>query len=88
MQSLQKILMLALLSTVPSFSMADNVVKEEIVSFDACLKIIAVTSEQIGLQPLFTVDEAQSKTAEFGAPDGTVVIACDGKAKKVTVSIK
>jgi hypothetical protein len=87
-QLLQKILMLSFLSMVPTFSMADKVVKEETASFEACLRIIAVTSEQVGLQPLLTVDEEQFKIAEFGAPDGTVVIACDGKAKKVTVSVK
>ena len=84
----QKVLTLTVLSILPSFAMAETVVKEETVSFDACLKIISVTSDQIGLEPLLTVDEEQSQTAEFRAPDGTVVIACDGQAKKVTVSIK
>ena len=84
----QKVLTLTVLSIFPSFAMAETVVKEETVSFEACLKIISVTSDQIGLEPLLTVDEEQSQTAEFRAPDGTVVIACDGQAKKVTVSIK
>lgn len=88
MQVFQKVLMLTVLSILPSFAMAETVVKEETVSFEACLEIISVTSDQIGLEPLLTVDEAQSQTAEFKAPDGTVVIKCDGKAKKVTVSIK
>ena len=88
MHFLQKVLKLTVLSTLPSFAIAETVVKEETVSFDACLKIISVTSDQIGLEPLLTVDEEQSQTAEFRAPDGTVVIACDGQAKKVTVSIK
>jgi len=84
----QKVLTLTVLSILPSFAMAETVVKEETVSFEACLKIISVTSDQIGLEPLLTVDEEQSQTAEFRAPDGTVVIACDGQAKKVVVSIK
>ena len=84
----QKVLTLTVISTLPSFAVAETVVKEETVSFEACLKIISVTSDQIGLEPLLTVDEEQSQTAEFRAPDGTVVIACDGQAKKVTVSIK
>ena len=84
----QKVLTLTIISTLPSFAAAETVVKEETVSFEACLKIISVTSDQIGLEPLLTVDEEQSQTAEFRAPDGTVVIACDGQAKKVTVSIK
>ena len=88
MHVLQKVLTLTVFSILPSFVMAETVVKEETVSFDACLKIISVTSDQIGLEPLLTVDEEQSQTAEFRAPDGTVVIACDGQAKKVTVSIK
>ena len=88
MQVLQKVLTLAIFTIMPSFTIANTVVKEETVSFEACLKIIAVTSDQIGLEPLLTVDDQQSRTAEFRAPDGTVVIACDGKAKKVTVFIK
>ena len=88
MRVLQKILTLTVVSMMPSFAMAETVVKEETVSFEACLKIISVTSDQIGLEPLLTVDEEQSQTAEFRAPDGTVVITCDGQAKKVTVSIK
>ena len=88
MRVLQKILTLTVSAMMPSFAMAETVVKEETVSFDACLKIISVTSDQIGLEPLLTVDEEQSQVAEFRAPDGTVVITCDGQAKKVTVSIK
>jgi len=88
MRVLQKILTLTVLVMMPSFAMAETVVKEETVSFEACLKIISVTSDQIGLEPLLTVDEEQSQVAEFRAPDGTVVITCDGQAKKVTVSIK
>lgn len=88
MHILQKVLTLAVLAMMPSFAMAETVVKEETVSFEACLKIISVTSDQIGLEPLLTVDEEQSQVAEFRAPDGTVVITCDGQAKKVTVSIK
>ena len=84
----QKVLTLTVLSILPGFAVAETVVKEETVSFEACLKIISVTSDQIGLEPLLTVDEEQSQTAEFRAPDGTVVIACDGQAKKVIVSIK
>ena len=88
MRVLQKILTLTVISTLPSFAVAETVVKEETVSFEACLKIISVTSDQIGLEPVLTVDEEKSQTAEFRAPDGTVVIACDGQAKKVVVSIK
>lgn len=88
MHFLQKVLTLTVLFILPSCAMAGTVVKEETVSFEACLRIISVTSDQIGLEPLLTVDEDQSQTAEFRAPDGTVVIACDGQAKKVIVSIK
>ena len=84
----QKVLTLTVLSILPGFAVAETVVKEETVSFDACLKIISVTSDQIGLEPLLTVDEELSQVAEFRAPDGTVVITCDGQAKKVIVSIK
>jgi len=88
MHVLQKVLTLIVFTNMPSVTMADTVVKEETVSFEDCLKIIAITADQTGLPPSITVDEEKSRTAEFSAPDGTVVIACDGKAKKVIVSIK
>ena len=88
MHILQKVLTLAVLSVMPSFLLAGTVVKEETVLFDDCLKIIAMTADQTGLAPTLIVDEEKSQTAEFRAPDGTVVIVCNGEAKKVTVSIK
>jgi hypothetical protein len=67
---------------------AETVLKQETVSFKECLKVIEVTKTQTGLTPRMEVDEEALKVAEFIAPDGTVVIACDKEARQVTVSMK
>lgn len=67
---------------------AETVLKQEMVSFRECLKVIEVTKNQTGLTPRMSVDEEALKVAEFVAPDGIVVITCDKEARQVTVSVK
>jgi len=88
MSIVKKIFAISCLAAVPQFSLAETIVKQETVSFEGCLKVIQVTADQIGLAPKLTVDTDALRVAEFGAPDGTVVIKCDRAAKQVTVSIK
>ena len=67
---------------------AENILRQEAVSFENCLKIIETTSESTGLTPKLTADTDEARVAEFIAPDGTVVIKCDREAKQVTVLMK
>ena len=88
MPSMKKAIVIACLTAVPQFCVAETIVKQETVSFEGCLKVIQVTADQIGLAPKLAVDTDALRVAEFSAPDGTVVITCDRDAKQVTVSIK
>ena len=72
----------------PQLLAAENVIKRETVSFEGCLKVIEMTSEQSGLSPKLTIDTDDRRVAEFKAPDGVLLITCDRDAKTVTISTK
>ena len=74
--------------TLPHAALAETILKRETVSLKGCLKVIEMTVNQTGLTPQMTLDTETQKVAEFVAPDGTVVIKCDGDAKEVVVSLK
>ena len=73
---------------LPQVAIAETILKRETVSLKGCLKVIEMTANQTGLVPQMTLDTETQKVAEFVAPDGTVVIKCDGDAKEVVVSLK
>ena len=73
---------------LPQGALAETILKRETVSLKGCLKVIEMTANQTGLTPQMTLDTETQKVAEFVAPDGTVVIKCDGDAKEVVVSLK
>ena len=72
----------------PQLLAAETVIKRETVSFEGCLKVIEMTSEQSGLSPKLTIDTSDRRVAEFMAPDGVLLITCDRDAKTVTISTK
>ena len=72
----------------PQLLAAETVIKRETVSFEGCLKVIEMTSEQSGLSPTLTIDNSDRRVAEFKAPDGALLITCDREAKTVTISTK
>ena len=78
----------ALISSLGCSVTAETVIKQDTLSFEGCLKVIDITAEQIGAPPKVKVDFDNRRVAEFMAPDGTVVIECDGETEQVTVSIK
>lgn len=78
----------ALISSLAWSATAQTVIKQDILSFEGCLKVIEITAEQIGAPPKVTTDTEKRRVAEFLAPDGTVVIECDRETEQVTVSIK
>ena len=77
-----------LISSLAWSATAQTVIKQDILSFEGCLKVIEITAEQIGAPPKLTTDTENRRVAEFLAPDGTVVIECDRETEQVTVSIK
>ena len=78
----------ALISSLAWSATAQTVIKQDTLSFEGCLKVIEITAEQIGAPPKVKVDFDNRRVAEFMAPDGTVVIECDGDTKQVIVYIK
>ena len=67
---------------------AETVIKEETLSFEKCLDVIATTSAQIAMAPRVTVDRKNLKIVEYDLADGTLLILCDGKKERVRISSK
>ena len=67
---------------------ADTLIKEETLSFAKCLDVIAITSEQISIEPRVTVDRKNLKIVEYDLEDGILMISCDGKKQLVRISSK
>ena len=67
---------------------ADTVIKEETLSFAKCLDVIAITSEQISIEPRVTADRKNLKIVEYDLEDGILMISCDGKKQLVRISSK
>ena len=88
MRNLKHLSILLPLWLNPQLLAAETVIKQETVSFEGCLKVIEMTSEQSGLSPQLTIDTSDRRVAEFKAPDGVLLITCDRSAKTVTISSK
>ena len=88
MRNLKHLSILLPLWLNPQLLAAETVIKQETVSFEGCLKVIEMTSEQSGLSPQLTIDTSDRRVAEFKAPDGVLLITCDRSAKTVTISTK
>ena len=67
---------------------AETVIKEETLSFEKCLDVIATTSAQIATEPRVTADRKNLKIVEYDLADGTLLILCDGKKERVRISSK
>ena len=67
---------------------AETVIKEETLSFEKCLDVIATTSAQIAIEPRATADCKNLKIVEYDLADGTLLILCDGKKERVRISSK
>ena len=67
---------------------AETVIKEDRLSFEKCLDVIATTSAQIATEPRVTADRKNLKIVEYDLADGTLLILCDGKKERVRISSK
>ena len=67
---------------------AETVIKEETLSFEKCLDVIATTSAQIAIEPRVTAHRKNLKIVEYDLADGTLLILCDGKKERVRISSK
>ena len=70
-----------------SFAMAEEtIIKEETISFEKCLKVIATSQDKLSVAPEITDASDQKRIAVFTLTDGTLTITCDGLEGNVTVS--
>ena len=79
---------LGVVSLIAAPLKAETVIKEETLSFEKCLDVIATTSEQIAIEPRVTADRKHLKMVEYDLADGTLLILCDGKKERVRISSK
>lgn len=76
------------LLTFAGMAGAEVLIKEETLSFEKCLTVIEMTSEQVAIIPRLTADTANLRIAEYDLTDGILMIRCDKKKKEVRISSK
>lgn len=76
-----------LLLFVASVVMAEKkIIKQEKISFNKCLNVIAVSENKLSIIPKILEDTDQKKVAVFTLTDGELTITCDGVEGNVIVS--
>ena len=64
----------------------ETIIKQEKLSFEKCLKVIATSEDKLSIAPEVEEVSAQKRVAVFTLLDGTLKIICDGEEQNVTVS--
>ena len=64
----------------------DKIIKQEKISFEKCLKVIATSQNKLSIAPQITDVSAEKRIAVFKLVDGQLTINCDGEEGKVIVS--
>ena len=67
---------------------AETMIKEETLSFEKCLDVIATKSAQIAIEPRVTADRKHFKNVEYDLAGGILLILCDVKKERVRISSK
>lgn len=75
-------------SIFPTEARAENLIKEETLSFEKCLSVIEATSKQIAMTPRVTAETAHLKIVEYDVADGILSIRCDRKKQRVRITSK
>ena len=82
-----KFRLFATLLCVSSITYAgENVIQEEKMSFDRCLKVISTSENKLSISPEITEKSDLKRVAVFTLSDGKLTITCDGEKNLVTVS--
>ena len=76
------------LLTFAGMAGAEVLIKKEKLSFEKCLTVIEMTSEQVAITPRLTADTPNLRIAEYDLTDGILMIRCDKKKKEVRISSK
>ena len=65
---------------------AGEIIKEEKMSFERCLKVIEVSENKLSIPAEISDVSDRQRIAKFILSDGKLTIICDGKKGLVTVS--
>ena len=77
-----------LICQVPFGYAEENIIQEEKMSFEKCLKVITESEDKLSIFPEIIDLNDQKRTATFSLSDGTLKITCDGNKTLLTVSTK
>ena len=69
-----------------SIAMADNIIQQEKMSFETCLKVIKISEDKLSVGSETSKGPGQKRTALFKLSDGILKIICDGEKNSITVS--
>ena len=64
----------------------ENIIQQENMSFEQCLKVISTSEDKLSIAPEITGDSDQKSSAVFTLSDGILTITCDGQKGVVTVT--
>ena len=71
---------------VQSVFAGENIIQQEKMSFDRCLKVITTSESKLSIAPVIKDVSSDKRVAIFTLTDGTLSITCDGNKGLVTVS--
>ena len=64
----------------------ENIIQQEKMSFERCLKVIKTSEQKLSIIPKITDETDQKRVAIFTLIDGTLTITCEGEEGLVIVS--
>ena len=81
-------MMTALLSTFMACSAVadENIIQQEKMSFERCLKVIKTSEKKLSIAPEIIDKKPQTRVAMYTLIDGTLTITCKGDEGLVKVS--
>jgi hypothetical protein len=77
-----------LVTLVRSALGGENVIQQENMTFERCLKVIVTSESKLSITPEITDENNLKRTAIFRLIDGSLKIVCDREKGLVTVSTK
>ena len=82
------LLYLLLMFMVSHSAAQETIIQQEEISFEKCLKVIAISENKLSVAPEVKDISDQKRVALFKLFDGTLKITCDGIDGTITVSTK
>tara|TARA_B100001059_G_C17308362_1_gene320764 strand:- start:121 stop:432 length:312 start_codon:yes stop_codon:yes gene_type:complete len=64
----------------------ENIIQQENMSFEQCLKVISTSEDKLSIPPKITNNSDHKSSAVFTLSDGILTITCDGQKSVVTVT--